>query len=130
MSQAGGQHGPRKDDALKRETRSEIQANRGVRTEEWREPEPPGEDQPDATWAPGDPAAGATNAIQLRSDLARYLDRFAFPADRDRLLGTLTAHAAPQQLLDLAGSLPGGVTFARLSEVLAALGLAPEAERS
>ena len=141
MTQEGGLHGPRKDDALKRETRGEIQANRATRIEEWREPEPPGEDQPDATWAPTDPAdrigSGSSQpggaepaldprAIELRSDLARYLDRTAFPADREQLIATLAGHHAPGALLDVAATLPAGTTFARFADVLRALGLPPE----
>jgi hypothetical protein len=62
--QVGGMHGPRKDDALKREVRSELLANRATRAEEWLEPEPPGEDEPEATWAleagPAEPYQGRT----------------------------------------------------------------------
>lgn len=119
MSHAGSAHGPRKDDALKRETRGEVQANRATRTEEWREPEPPGEDQPDATWAPAD----TPDPVQLRSDLARYFGRTTFPADRQRLLTVLSRNEAPGPLLDVAAALPAQVTFRALADVLRALGL-------
>src|ERR1700757_2481393 len=52
-------HSPREDDALKREVRSELQAKRATRAEEWLEPEPPGEDEPEATWAPAGRPGGA-----------------------------------------------------------------------
>src|SRR2546429_986404 len=56
--QSSGTHGPREDDALKREVRSDLQAHRETRAEEWLEAEPPGEDEPEATWAPaGRPGA-------------------------------------------------------------------------
>lgn len=119
MSQTGSAHGPRKDDALKRETRGEVQANRATRVEEWREPEPPGEDQPDATWAPAD----TPDPVQLRSDLARYFGRTTFPADRQRLLAVLSRNAAPGPLVDVAAALPAHVTFHTLTDVLGALGL-------
>lgn len=128
MEHGGGTHGPRKDDALERETRSEVQAGHATRSEEWREPEPAGEDQPDATWAlqgePGGVPPGETpEGIAVRSDLARYLSRHAFPASRDGLAGELAANNAPQQLVDLAASLPDGRTFGSLADVLAAAGL-------
>lgn len=119
MSHTGSAHGPRKDDARKRETRGEVQANRATRVEEWREPEPPGEDQPDATWAP----AEAPDPVRLRSDLARYFGRTTFPADRQRLLAVLSRNEAPGPLLDVAAALPAQVTFHTLAEVLRALGL-------
>jgi hypothetical protein len=126
--QETGTHGPREDDALKREVRSELQAHRATRAEEWLEPEPPGEDEPEATWAPsgrpgGTPPGEDWETIELRSDLARHLDRTAFPATRTRLLETLQAHQAEQRLLDLVSPLPGGATFANLGELLRALGL-------
>ncbi|HKB29360.1 MAG TPA: DUF2795 domain-containing protein [Streptosporangiaceae bacterium] len=126
--QAGGKHGPREDDALKREVRSELEANRATRAEEWLEPEPPGEDEPEATWVlagrpGGTPAGEDWETIELRSDLARHLDRTAFPATRAHLLETLAAHQAEQRLLDLVSSLPGNARFASLGELLRALGL-------
>jgi hypothetical protein len=128
MTESNSLHGPRKDDALKRETRGEVQANRATRSEEWREPEPPGEDQPDATWAPvgkqgSAPPAVDQDALETRSDLARHLERGIFPVGRAGLIGTLEAHHAPQALIDLTATLPGDVTFANLHDVLTALGL-------
>ena len=129
--QESGTHRPREDEELKREVRSELQARRATRAEEWLEPEPPGEDEPEATWAPeGRPGATPPGedwqAIELRSNLARHLDRTAFPATRAHLLETLTGHQAEQQLLDLVSSLPDNATFASLSELLRALGLPVE----
>ena len=125
--QVSGTHGPREDDAIKRQDRSELQAH----GEEWPEPESTGEDEPEATWAPegrfaGTPAGEDWEAIELRSDLARHLDRTAFPATRARLLETLEGHQAEQRLLDLVSPLPGGATFASLGELLRALGLPME----
>jgi hypothetical protein len=129
--QESGTHGPREDEELKREVRSELQARRATRAEEWLEPEPPGEDEPEATWAPeGRPGATPPGqdwkAIELRSNLARHLDRTAYPATRAHLLETLMGHQAEQQLLDLVSSLPADATFASLGQVLRALGLPVE----
>jgi hypothetical protein len=129
--QTGGTHGPREDDALKREVRSELQAHRATRAEEWREPQPPGEDEPEATWAPegrpgGTPPGESWETIELRSDLARHLDRTAFPATRARLLEILAEHQAEQRLLDLVSPLPEDATFANLGELLDALGIPVE----
>jgi len=129
--QESGTHGPREDDALKREVRSELQAHRATRAEEWLEPEPPGEDEPEATWVlegrPGATPPGEDwETIELRSNLARHLDRTAFPATRAHLLQTLTGHQAEQRLLDLVSALPESATFASLGELLRALGLPVE----
>jgi hypothetical protein len=125
--QVSGTHGPREDDALKREVRSELEGHR----EEWREPDLPDEDELEATGAlegrfGGTPEGEDWEAIELRSDLARHLDRTTFPATRSHLLETLAAHQAGQRLVDLVSSLPDGATFASLAELLPALGLPVE----
>jgi len=72
-------------------------------------------------------AAGESwETIELRSDLARHLDRTAFPATRARLLEILASHQAEQRLLDLVSPLPEDATFASLSELLHALGIPVE----
>jgi len=126
--QSSGTHGPREDDALKREVRSDLQAHREPRSEEWLEAAPPGEDEPEATWAQagrpgGTPPGEDWDTIELRSDLARHLDRTAWPATRERLLEVLASHQAEQRLLDLVSPLPEGATYASLAELLPALGL-------
>jgi hypothetical protein len=62
----------------------------------------------------------------LRSALAAHLERAAFPAARQKLLDTLTAHQAEQRLLDLVSSVPEDVTFASFGELVRALGLRVE----
>jgi hypothetical protein len=122
--QTGGTHGPAEDDAIKRQDRSELQAH----GEEWPDPELSGEGEPEATWAPegrfaGTPRGEDWQAIELRSALARHLDRTAFPATRAHLLENLVAHQAEQRLIDLVSSLPSSGTFANLGELLRALGV-------
>ena len=122
--QVSGTHGPREDDAIRRRDRSELQAH----GEEWPEPESSGED---ATWAPEgrftETLPGEDwKTIELRSDLARHLDRTAFPVTRAHLLKTLAAHQAEQRLLDLVSSLPADARFASLGELLRVLGLPVE----
>ncbi len=125
--QISGTHGPVEDDAIKRQDRSELQAH----GEEWPEPESSGEEgeQDEAAWAPEGRFAGTGEdwqAVELRSDLARHLDRTAFPATRAHLLEALTARQAEPRLLDLVSSLPDEGVFASLGELLPALGLPVE----
>jgi hypothetical protein len=125
--QISGTHGPAEDDAIKRQDRSELEAQ----GEQWPDPESTDSGDPEAVWAPegrfaGTPGGEDWEAIELRSDLARHLDRTAFPATRERLLEALAAHQAEQRLLDLVSSLPGDTTFATLGELIRALGLPVE----
>jgi hypothetical protein len=117
--QVSGTHGRAEDDAIKRQDRSELQAHGEQR------PEPDGDA---TTWAAegrfaGTPPGEDFQAIELRSELARHLDRAAFPASRAQLLQTLAAHHADDQLTSLVSSLADGPAFASLSELLTALGL-------
>ena len=110
-------HGPAEDEAIKRQ--------------EWPEPGSDAAEAADATWASpgrfaGTPGFADWEAIELRSDLARHLDRTAFPATREHLLETLSGHGADDRLLDLVSSLPGRAQFASLGELIRALGLPVE----
>jgi hypothetical protein len=122
--QFSGTHGPAEDDAIKRQDRSELQAH----GDEWPDPELSDEGESDATWAPegrfaGSPQGEDLTAIELRSDLARQLDRSAFPATRAQLLTSLEARNAGDRLVDLVSALPDGTKFGSLSELLRAAGL-------
>ena len=126
MSEQGsGTHGPVRDDAIKKVEREEAHDL----AKEWPEPEDEGEEaDPDATWAPEGRFAGREwEAIELRSDLARHLDRTVWPATRERLLEILTERNAGDRLLELVTSLPEGPRYASLRELTRALGLEPEA---
>lgn len=135
MDRGNSKHGPRLDDEMAREVRGTVQGVAGSRAEEWREPEPAGEDQPEATGVPaGDRRSGApqgmTNEeVEQRSELGRYLDLSALPADRGALRRTAERYNAPDAVLDELDRLPADRTFGTVSEVWAVLGHVNETER-
>jgi hypothetical protein len=47
MKRESAKNSPRQDDQLKGELRGTLQGNRSSRAEEWRDPEPPADDDPD-----------------------------------------------------------------------------------
>jgi Protein of unknown function (DUF2795) len=131
--QVSGTHGPVRDEAIKRADKAEAREYAG----EWPEPEvePEDETEREAIWAPAarladSPAPEDWEAVELRSDLARYLDRTAWPITRARLLKILTQGGAGDRLLELAASLPKGHRYQSLAELAGALGLEPEERRS
>ena len=125
MERGSDKHSPRVDEQLDHETRS-LQQGSPIesRVEEFREQEGPGDDQPTP-----EPRLhqGRTGSLDLddaeaRSDIARYLDRAAFPADREGLLANAEANNAPDQVLERLQALPGGRTYRSLPDVWSALG--------
>jgi hypothetical protein len=127
--QASDTHGPRRDEAIKPQDEAEARQYAG----EWPGPEeePEDETEQEAVWAPAarlaeSPVPENWEAVELRSDLARHLDRSVWPVSRKRLLEILTERNAGDQLLERAASLPAGHRYESLSEVLHALDLEPE----
>jgi hypothetical protein len=127
--QASGTHGPLRDEAIKRQDEAEAREYTG----EWPEPdeEPEDETEREAVWAPAarlaeSPVPEDWAVTELRSDLARHLDRSDWPLDRGRLLAILAERQAGDRLLEMAASLPEGQRYPSLRELLRALGLEPE----
>ena len=130
--QASDTHGPIRDDAIKRQDEAEEREYAG----EWPEPdeEPDDETEREAIWAPAarlaeSPTPEDWEAVELRSDLARHLDRTVWPVTRRRLLEILTERNAGDRLLELAASLPAGRRYRSLREVTRALDLEPDQRR-
>ena len=131
--QASGTHGPVRDEAIKRQDQAEAREYAG----EWPEPEeePDDETEREAIWAPAarlaeSPVPEDWEAVELRSDLARHLDRTAWPVTRQRLLEILTERHAGDRLLEVAAGLPRGQRYHNLGELARALGLEPERRSS
>ena len=127
--QASGTHGPLRDETIKRQDEAEAREYAG----EWPEPdeEPDDETEREAIWAPAARLAESAapedwQAVELRSDLARHLDRTAWPATREQLLEILTERQAGDRLLEMASALPGDQRYHNVGELARALGLEPE----
>jgi hypothetical protein len=128
-------HGPRQDEALKRETEGLVRSGRSGRAEEWLDPEPSGEDQPDVDFAPdatltgGIPEGLTPEGVEERSELAAHLGRGVYPAYRDELIDRLVENNAPGRLVTAVRDLPGDAQFANAGELASALGLGHETRR-
>ncbi|MER7729156.1 DUF2795 domain-containing protein [Streptomyces sp. NPDC096323] len=95
--------GPRKDDEMKHELEGYLRSGQHTHVEEGNDPEPPADDdiQVDASGPvppPGaerDRAEAYADMESLRLEMARHLERTAFPADRQTVLDVLRGHHAP-----------------------------------
>jgi len=135
MERGNAKHSPRVDDELAHEVDGIVKGTAGGRAEEFREAEPAGEDQPEASVVPGgDDRSGApqgmtTEEVELRSRFGRYINRSALPGDRDRLRADAEQNEAPDDVLAEIDRLPPGVRFQTVSEAWAALGHHNETQR-
>jgi Protein of unknown function (DUF2795) len=133
-SQQSDKHGPILDEELEHETRGLVQGGRSSRAEEWRDPEPAGEDQPTADRIypedrRGNPEGMTQTDVDERSDIARSLGTGAFPGDRETLVAIAADNEATDHVLSLLRSLPAGQTFENVQDVARALGLHVETHR-
>ncbi len=121
--------GPLRDEELKKELEGELRTGRSTRMEEEREPQPPGEDQPQADVAPGTALTGGTPPgmtpvdVELRSELARHLGRAPYPASGEEVLDALRRNHAPDRLVDLAARLPRDQRYGNVQDIARALGV-------
>jgi hypothetical protein len=128
-------HGPRQDDEMKHEVRGLVQAGRTTRAEEWRDPEPSGEDQPDADLAPngtltgGVPEGITADGVEERSELAAHLGKEIYPAHRDEIIDRLHETNAPDRLVAAVRDLPGDAQYENAGALAEALGLGHESHR-
>jgi len=129
--QVSATHGPVEDEHIKRQDRTELQEH----GEEWPDREESDEGSDEGSWAPearfaSTPDGPDFQAIELRSELARHLDRTTFPATREQLLRALLDRQAEQPLLDLVSSLPPRTTVESVGELIRAAGVPVEGRRA
>ena len=128
MDRGSTKHGPIVDEQMEHEVRGIVQGAVNSRAEEARDPEPAGEDQPDATWegagtrTGGAPPGMTYEEVEQRSRLGRYIPMASLPGDRDDLIAGATEMNAPDDVLDMLSPLPEDTEYRTVSEIWAALG--------
>jgi uncharacterized protein DUF2795 len=123
MDRGSNKHSPRLDDQMAHEVQGIVQGRAGGRAEEWKTPEPSGEDQPEVTLVPeenygrGEPnGVGNAEAEQL-SRFGTYIGLSALPGDRAALEKSARDLEAPDDVLDRLQKLPAGTTYQTVTEV-------------
>lgn len=118
------------------EVRGIVQGAQDSRVEEYNDPEPPGEDQPPASWIPGGaPTGGAppgmtAEEVERRSTLGRYIPRTSLPGDRDDVIAGARRLNAPDDVIAELNALPEGEKFETVNQIWAALGHHNEERRT
>ena len=135
MERGSDKHSAMLDDQMKAETAGMVAAGRSTRAQEWHDPEPSGEDEPDVDRAPdatltgGTPDGMTAADVERRSRLASYLDRSVFPATRSTLVEDAEGNHAPDDLLADLRRLPDGREFVNVNDVWTTLGGGSEEHR-
>ena len=131
-SERSTKHSPRVDDQLEHEIEGMVRSGHATRAEEWRDPEPVAEGEPDIDADPAGTLVGGTpvgmdaDAVVARNELARWLDRADFPSTGADLVEAARDHRAPEAVAVELGRLPAGDTFERIGDVVRALGYPTE----
>jgi len=132
-SQRSTKHSARVDDELEHETQGMVRSGHTTRAEEWRDPEPTAEGDPEidadpsGTLVGGTPVGMTADAVVARTELARWLDRADFPSTGPELAEAARDHRAPDAVAAELERLPAGETYERIGDVVRALGYPTEA---
>ena len=135
MERGSDKVSPRADEELKHQTEGLVRSGHTTHAEEWKDPEPVGEDQPDADRVPdgtlhgGVPQGMSAEDLEGRAELAGYIGKDAYPLVRAQVIDLVIEGSAPQRVIDLVRNLPSDRQFATINEVWTALGGHVEAER-
>jgi hypothetical protein len=125
-------HSAREDDQLAHEVEGMLRSGRSTHAQEWADPEPAAEGEPDVDASPGDTLTGGVpvgmtpDAVVARAELARWLDRADFPSTGTDLVEAARDHRAPDAVTDELSRLPPGDVFERIGDVVRALGYPTE----
>ncbi|MBV9292195.1 MAG: DUF2795 domain-containing protein [Frankiales bacterium] len=123
------------DEQMKHETQGLVRSGRSTHAEEWKDPEPVGEDQPDADLAPegtlvgGVPEGMSPDDVEGRAELASFLGKSAYPMVRTQILDLVIERNAPERVIDLVRRLPAGTQFHNANEIWTAVGGSVEGDR-
>lgn len=136
MERGSDKHGPRLDDQLAHEVEGAMRGGHSTHAQEWKDPEPSGEDQPDVDLVPdgtasgGVPAGMSEAAVELRSEVAARLGKEIWPATGAELGDEAVRNQAPDHVLHLMEHLEPGRVYTNLQEAWSDLGGGSEQRRA
>src|SRR4051812_19888538 len=120
---ASSKHGQIVDDSMRHDVEGLVHAGRETHAEEWRSPEPIAGDRADGSAEAtvedrrGTPPGMSVDDVESRSELASWLGRAAFPADRRNLLDWLREQHAPDPVISEVAAAPGDIQFDSVGEL-------------
>ncbi|GAA0908625.1 DUF2795 domain-containing protein [Streptomyces thermoalcalitolerans] len=106
-----------RDDEMKHELQGLLRSGRPTRSQEWNDPEPTAEDDPEVWGGPVAPGGSRASLETVRLELARLLGRGSFPARPGELIRALRRRNAPDTLIEALEELPPKARYANVQEL-------------
>ncbi len=128
VERGSDKHGRLLDEELKHEVEGIVRSGRSTHAEEWADPEPSADGDPDVDRAPhgsltgGVPPGITPEDVEGRSELAQHLPPSAFPATAQALRAYAEENHAPASVLGLLEQAPADQEFPTVGALWAALG--------
>jgi hypothetical protein len=110
-----------RDDEMKHELQGLLRSGHPTRAEEWHDPEPTADDDPEVAGGPVAPGRSGASLGAVRLELARHLSRTVFPASARHLAGALRRAYAPDTLVEAVERLPHKGHYATVQELAEAV---------
>ncbi|MFI8067357.1 DUF2795 domain-containing protein [Streptomyces sp. NPDC086033] len=110
-----------RDDEMKHELQGLLRSGHPTRSEEWNDPEPTADDDPQVWGGPVAPGSEGASLETVRLELARLLGRSSFPATPVELGRVLRRKNAPDALTEAVEGLPHKESYANVQELARAL---------
>ncbi|MFF1307910.1 DUF2795 domain-containing protein [Streptomyces sp. NPDC058307] len=110
-----------RDDEMKHELQGLLRSGHPTRSEEWNDPEPTADDDPQVWGGPVAPGSDGASLETVRLELARILGRSSFPATPVELVRVLRHEHAPDPLVEAVEELPRKENYTNVQELAQAL---------
>jgi hypothetical protein len=110
-----------RDDEMKHELKGLLRSGHPTRVEEWHDPEPAADDDPEVWSGPVGGLGAPASLERVRSELARTLSRGSFPATARDLARVLRRQNAPGTLVDAVARLPQSARYENVQQLAEAL---------
>lgn len=110
-----------RDDEMKHELQGLLRSGHPTRTEEWNDPEPSAEDDPEVAAGPVTPSRAPNRLESVRLELARHLNRGVFPAHPPALGRALRDGHAHDALVEQVEGLPRKERYRTVQQLAEAL---------
>ncbi|WP_458246454.1 DUF2795 domain-containing protein [Streptomyces sp. MAI_2237] len=109
-----------RDEEMKHELQGLLRSGHPTRTEEWHDPEPTADDDPEIAGGPIAPG-GSASLTAIRTELARHLNRHTFPAGPRDLARAMRRAHAPDALVEPVERLPRTAHYTTIQHLAEAL---------